>query len=284
MRIRSKFPPLLTGCSLAVNGLLLSVIVLLLLRDRGLSPASQATSSVVQVSRVQAAPLPPPELGPRHQLSYNEWVVLLQREAEVVADKQPKRLTVMVGDSLSLWFPPDLLPSERSWLNQGISGETTAGLLKRLNLFDRTEPETIFLLIGINDLIRGVSDETILANQAEIIRYLRRVHPKSQLVVQSILPHADSRATWEGKGRLQEIANSRIRRLNQQLETIATEQGAFYLDLHPLFTDKAGDLRTNLTTDGLHLSPQGYLVWRSALQVFDQVKLEPSSVTKQARQ
>lgn len=258
------------------------MIALLLLRDRGLPPASQANA--VQVSQVQSAPLSPPaELGPRHQLSYKEWIVLLQREAEVVADKQPQRLTVMVGDSLSLWFPPDLLPLERSWLNQGISGETTAGLLKRLNLFDRTEPETIFLLIGVNDLIRGVSDEAILDNQAQIIRYLRRVHPKSQLVVQSILPHAGSRATWEGKGRLQEIANSRIRRLNQQLETIATEQGSFYLDLHPLFTDGEGNLRMNLTTDGLHLSPQGYMVWRSALQIFDQIKLESQIATKQAR-
>jgi lysophospholipase L1-like esterase len=121
-----------------------------------------------------------------------------------------------------------------------------------------------------------VNDEVILANQRQILRYLRRVHPQARIVAQSILPHGGSSITWEGRDRLLKIPNSRIRRLNQQLAAIANEEGSAYLDLYPLFMDEKGDLRSDLTTDGLHLNSQGYLVWRAALQVFNQLQLQPS--------
>ncbi|HLP88272.1 MAG TPA: SGNH/GDSL hydrolase family protein [Nostocaceae cyanobacterium] len=208
-----------------------------------------------------------PQLGTRHKLSYEQWLDILKQEAQAAAEKKPQNLTVLAGDSLSLWFPPELLPDNTNWLNQGISGETSSGLLKRLDLFDRTQPEKIFIMIGINDLIRGIDDQEILANQRRIMRYLRRTHPQAQIVVQSILPHGAETATWEGKDKLLAIPNSRISQLNEEIKKIAKRQGVKYLDLYPLFTNKQGNLHPNFTTDGLHLSPQGYLVWRTALQM-----------------
>lgn len=216
-----------------------------------------------------------PELGPRHQLNYEQWVEILKSEAKVAALKPPQHLSILAGDSLSLWFPSELLPENRYWLNQAISGETTEGLLKRLDLFDRTQPQVIFVMIGINDLIRGVSDEVILENQRQIIRYLRRKHPSAEIFVQSILPHGGEQSTWEGKERLLAIKNSRIQQLNQQLQTIATTQGVKYLDLYSLFANQEGYLRSEFTTDGLHLSPEGYMVWRTALQIYSHPELEP---------
>lgn len=215
-----------------------------------------------------------PQLGPRHQLNYDQWLEILKQEAQIATTNRPEHLTILLGDSLSLWFPADLLPHDRNWLNQGISGETTAGLLRRLELFDSTRPEVIFLMIGINDLIRGESDRTILANQRQIIQYLQRVHPNAKIIVQSILPHSDTSATWESKDKLLAIPNDRIRQLNQQLQQIATAEGAKYLNLHPLFINNQGNLRPELSTDGLHLNPQGYLVWRSALQTYSQIELK----------
>ena len=98
-------------------------------------------------------------------------------------------------------------------------------------------------MIGINDLIRGVKDEVILDNQRQIISYLRRTHPKAQIVVQSILPHGGEEATWEGRDKLLAIPNTRIRQLNQQLQNIASKKGVKYLDLYPLFTNQQGNLR-----------------------------------------
>jgi lysophospholipase L1-like esterase len=147
-----------------------------------------------------------------------------------------------------------------------------------LELLDKTEPEIIFVLIGINDLIRGVEDETLLANQQLIVRYLRQVHPQTKIVVQSILPHSAEKVTWEGRDRLVSIPNSRIKELNKQLKAIAKDESVIYLDLYPLFADADGNLKTELSTDGLHLNPQGYSVWRNALIVLNQLVLEPQDL------
>ena len=249
-------------------------LVLLFLQKHPLFAGFHAKASAVppDSSTNDAASLS--QLGTRYQLNYEDWLRLLAQEAKVAAEKSPKHLAVLAGDSLSLWFPADLLPSDHIWLNQGISGETSGGLLKRLNLFDPTQPEIIFVMIGINDLIRGFSDETLLENQREIIHYLRQTHPKSKIVVQSILPHAGAAASWQGRDRLQDLPNDRIRALNRELAAIASREQVNFLDLHPLFTNSQGDLRPNLSTDGLHLSEDGYLVWRSALLLYSQTALE----------
>ncbi len=262
--------------SLLSNVILLLAVILLIGKQQAvtaflanvLSPTAEPTPNT-QTQQAAA-----PQLGKRHKFDYQEWVNILEQEAEVAAEKKPRNLTVMAGDSLSLWFPSELLPENKTWLNQGISGEKTAGLLQRLNLFDKTTPETIFVMIGINDLIAGVSDRTILDNQRQILTYLHKKHPKAQIVVQSILPHQGEQATWEGKEKLLAIPNSRIRNLNQQLRTIAAKESVKYLNLYPLFADKQGNLRSNFTTDGLHLNPDGYLVWSSALQLYSQINGE----------
>jgi len=88
------------------------------------------------------------------------------------------------------------------------------------------------------------------------------------------LPHSGEQATWEGRDRLLAIPNSRIREINRRLGEIANTENALYLDLYPMFSDAEGNLQTELSTDGLHLNEQGYLVWRSALQLFGQIQLK----------
>ena len=264
--------------SLLTNLILMLAVILLIWRQQKITP-------MVATTAIPNPPEPvnlnwknqyvPPELGPRHQLSYPQWLDMLKQEAKITADKNPQRLTILAGDSLSLWFPPELLPEDRNWLNQGISGEVSNGLLQRLDFFDRTQPDMILVMVGINDLIRGLEDQEILTNYRQIISYLRRKHPQAEIVIQSILPHGAGGTTWEGKEKLLGIPNSRIRKLNQELNNIAIKKGARYLNLHPLFTDQQGNLRSNFTTDGLHLSPPGYLVWRTALQMYTNQQLTP---------
>lgn len=283
---RSKAVPVWALLSLVTNGVLIFTVAQLLLRGHNLTESFQANDAVkAEAAEEQIgqpvistkAVLDVPVAGPRHKWTYQQWVTQLGREAEAAAANRPSRLSVLAGDSLSMWFPTKLLPVDRIWLNQGISGETSVGLLKRLQLFDRTAPDTVFVMIGINDLLRGTSDEGILDNQRQIIRDLRWAHPKAQVVVQSILPHSGEQATWENRDRLLAIPNSRIRAINRRLKEIASSENVLYLDLYPLFADADGNLPTELSTDGLHLNDQGYLVWRSALQLFDQMQLKNES-------
>ncbi|MDM9381517.1 SGNH/GDSL hydrolase family protein [Chlorogloeopsis sp. ULAP01] len=272
MSTSAKTFPIWAILLLLTNGILLLALILLIWRQQVVT----AFFGTISPNHLQPESLAHStlQLGPRHKLNYQQWVDILKQEAQVAAQKYPQPLTILAGDSLSLWFPPELLPEDTNWLNQGISGETSAGLLKRLELLDQTRPKTIFVMIGINDLIRGISDEIILENHRQIVRYLHKVHSKTHIVIQSILPHGAEQATWEGREKLLAIPNSRIQELNQQLQTIAKQEGVKYLDLYSLFVNKQGNLRLELSTDGLHLSPQGYLVWRTALQLYSQMKLQ----------
>jgi lysophospholipase L1-like esterase len=187
---------------------------------------------------------------------YEDWLHLLAQEAAAMARGQGQnRLTVILGDSLSQWFPNDHLPSDRFWLNQGISGDTSAGVLRRLALLDGTRPDVIHLMVGINDLRGGATDAELLANLQQIMQNLQQRHPTAQIYVHSLLPT-----------RLPAIPNSRITNLNQAIAQIAQQEAVAYLDLQANFADEEGNLRRDLTTDGLHLSPQGYALWHSALR------------------
>lgn len=267
--------------SLLTNGVLAIGLLLLLRQGQTVSSGGPPATQMawLPVTPVESTPLsaiaapPTPDIGPRHQLTYQDWLGILQREAAVMATQQPAHLAILAGDSLSLWFPPDLLPTNHTWLNQGISGETSAGLRDRLNLFRQTQPQVIFVMIGINDLIRGIPSDTVLRHQQSIIRDLQHQHPQAKIVVQSVLPHSGEQATWEGREHLLRIRNTEIRELNRALAATCAEAGVYYLDLHPLFVDREGNLRLDLTTDGLHLNGNGYLVWRSALYTFSQMAL-----------
>lgn len=192
----------------------------------------------------------------KSKLTYQDWKSLLALEAKAMTKGQGKnRLSIMLGDSLSLWFPTNGLPSGKLWLNQGISGDTSTGILRRLSAFSSTKPEVIYIMAGVNDLRRGTSDKVIISNHRQMVRRLKRTHPNSYIIIQSILPT-----------RLPKIPNSRIRNLNTQLARIAKEEKVNYVNLHKWFADFKGDLRQDLTTDGLHLSLNGYKVWQAAIE------------------
>jgi lysophospholipase L1-like esterase len=195
------------------------------------------------------------------QPTHEQWIRLLEQEAKSVAKGQgSNRLGILLGDSLSMWFPSQGFPSQQLWLNQGISGENSSQILRRISAFSKTRPDTIYVLAGINDLRQGVSDEVILSNIRQIVLQLRQNHPQAQVVVQSILP---TRAST--------IGNERIRNLNQQIAAIARQQGAGFLNLHRLFANSQGEMQPDLTTDGIHLTHRGYEVWQEALQYTESV-------------
>jgi lysophospholipase L1-like esterase len=215
-----------------------------------------------------------PRSDTAHQLTYEEHVQALRDRAQEIATKSPEHLTVLLGDSLSLWFPGELMPGQRVWINQSISGEKTQGLLNRLDLIENNKIESVFVMIGINDLIWDRPDAEVIDNYKEIVRQLKAKHPDTQIVVQSILPHGGENSTWESRDKLMALDSDRIVAMNRKLKRIADDNGAYYLDLYPIFVTGDGELRPDLTTDGLHLNREGYLVWRSAIALYAQLELQ----------
>lgn len=243
--------------SLAANGVFMVTMAIALWRQ-----------PIVPVRVPDAAASPSPQL-----VEYQQAVAELQDDAKLVAAIAPKHLVILAGDSISLRFPAARLPGYRV-LNQGISGDTAAGLLKRLSAFDQTQPEVIFVMIGINDLLRGRSNGEILEDQQRIIQDLKTHHPKAKIVLQSVLPHAVEDVTWEGRDRLLALSNRRIKALNESMRAIAKKKSVHFFDLSPLFADSQGNLRRELSSDGLHLSDRGYEIWGIALRVYGQEVLD----------
>jgi lysophospholipase L1-like esterase len=195
-------------------------------------------------------------INARQQPTYQQWLNLLSREAQALGRAQgPNRLSILVGDSLALWYPIERMTRDRYWLNQGISGDTTTGVLNRLSLFDQTRPNAIHVMAGINDLRRGATDAEVVSNLTQIIRRLKKAHPQASLYIYSILPT-----------RLAAIPNRRLRWLNYNIAAVTRQENVNFLNLQTVFSDDEGNLRRDLTTDGLHLSALGYQVWQAALQ------------------
>ncbi len=187
--------------------------------------------------------------------TYNQWRSLLAAEATAMASRQGQTpLTIVVGDSLALWLPLDPLPVGQLWLNQSISGETAAQMRQRLHYFAATQPRAIHVMAGINDLKQGATEAEVVDTLAQMLAQLKQQHPQAKLVIYSILPT-----------RLQELPSDRIQRVNHRLAALAAAQGATYVDLFATFSDPQGQLRLELTTDGLHLSAEGYSLWQAAL-------------------
>ncbi|HSM80503.1 MAG TPA: GDSL-type esterase/lipase family protein [Nodosilinea sp.] len=258
--------------SLVMNALLF-ITAMVMVRQLSRAGDTMLPQANAFASDRQSAVAPfDPELGPRHSLDYEQWVALLAAEAEAMVAIEAPRQNILLGDSLTLWFPANMLPGRKTWLNQAISGESSGGLRDRTYLLDETSPEAVFIMVGINDLIWGGAEADLVANVRTMVNDLRRAHPQARVVVQSILPHGGEAATWEGRDRLIAIAPERIQAVNDQLKQVAAETGADYLNLYPLFADGGGYLRSDLTTDGLHLNHDGYMVWRTALALVNDVE------------
>jgi lysophospholipase L1-like esterase len=163
---------------------------------------------------------------------------------------------VMLGDSITEAAPWDELTGCRSMLNRGIGGDTTAGVLARLDDVVKLRPRAIFLLIGVNDIALGVPREQTLDNYRRILDRLDAASVRT--FVAYVLPVARSYAKWRN--------NDGITALNAAIAgLVAGRARTTAIDLRPLVSGSDGFLREDLSYDGLHLSAEGYAIWRDAI-------------------
>lgn len=174
---------------------------------------------------------------------------------------------IILGNSITDGAVWSELFADNRVKNCGISGDVSAGIIKRIQEVSERKPAKVFLLIGTNDLAQNVPADSLLRNIFWVADYLRKQTPATQLYVQSILPVNDAFGKFAGhtnKGAL-------IRQVNAQLQANAAKHGYTYLDLYTSFLDGTGRLNARYTNDGLHLKGEGYLLWKHLVydEVFD---------------
>lgn len=178
------------------------------------------------------------------------------------AFKHRKTDIVFLGNSITFgidWYELLGLPQAR---NRGISGDMTFGVLERLQEVIDGKPAKLFILIGVNDILRNVPDSYIIDNYNKIVSRVTKGSPKTQVYIQSILPINE---TFEQR-KANIHKSERIVAINVALKDIAAKYKVTYIDLHSSMKDDKGMLKSELTYDGLHLKIEGYLVWKDVLE------------------
>lgn len=169
---------------------------------------------------------------------------------------------VMLGNSLTHGCEWHELLGMSNVLNRGINGDTTDGIYDRLESILPGKPAKIFLLCGVNDVSHNLSANTIAASVLKIVDRIRTESPTTKVYLQSLLPINNS----FGRYRLLADKEQVIRDINVILaEEAAKRPDVTWLNINPHFCDADGNLRKELTNDGLHLLAPGYEIWRELL-------------------
>jgi len=182
---------------------------------------------------------------------YNERVELFTRS-------NPKSLYVMLGDSITEEGDWNALMKRDDILNRGISGDTTTGVLRRMEYLG-SQPKICFIMIGVNDLSRGSSVEEVFDNYVKIINTL--TSQKITPVIQSIL-------LTDRPG-----LNSKITVLNQKLKQFSRSKNIRFVDLNKKLAPN-GVLLDTYSEDGQHLNAKGYTIWAEAVKGYMQYSRE----------
>jgi acyl-CoA thioesterase-1 len=70
--------------------------------------------------------------------------------------------------------------------NAGVSGDTSAGALRRLNWLLKEKYDVVFIAIGANDGLRGLSLEELEKNLKQIAQQVRAALPKAKIMLAGI--------------------------------------------------------------------------------------------------
>ncbi len=167
---------------------------------------------------------------------------------------------IFLGNSITAQCDWSELMDNPKIRNRGIPGESTDGVLQRLQGILKPKPSKIFLMIGVNDLLFH-KPQRVIDNYKKIVERIRKESPFTQLYLYSILP-------VNSKVRNIPIKNEDILFINKEIEQIAKYNQLVYIDLSSKFSNKDGALFAKFTSDGIHLNGDAYLVWKAEIEEY----------------
>ena len=196
-------------------------------------------------SALKASPKTPRKISTYHQEKKGLFDRLGNRSTEVL----------FIGDSLidnGEW--QELLPSNNV-INRGIQGIATSDLLSLFPQIELIKSPKVFVMIGINDLRRGVTHKVILANYSHIVDQLLKNF--EFVFIHSVLFGAYN----------EKELNLKIMEFNSSLEKLAqNNKRTLFVDLNSRVSPE-GYISEKLSFDGIHLNGKGYIVWREAIKI-----------------
>lgn len=162
---------------------------------------------------------------------------------------------VFIGDSITdgaEW--EDMFPKYKI-ANRGIGGDTTSGILNRMDSILSTQASKAFIMVGINDFNRGDSVDTVFNNYKKIIEILK-INGLKVYIQSTIL----------GGNRVSGL-NEKINSLNSKLKVLSEKNNLTYINLNNNLSEN-GLLSTAFTLDDVHLNGEGYKAWKASIKKY----------------
>ncbi|MEC8942866.1 MAG: GDSL-type esterase/lipase family protein, partial [Verrucomicrobiota bacterium] len=174
--------------------------------------------------------------------------------------QQDQKALVFLGDSIMQGWGNNMgnsFPGVKV-ANRGISGDTTRGVLIRLEEDVLSlKPSGVVILIGTNDLEEGDSAESIAGNLKLIIAKLKAHNAKMPIVLCQVMPSSASKRR----------PAPAIREINKQcFAVVRGDPQITVLDTWTLFANAQGDARKPEFPDLLHPNKVGYALGAAALR------------------
>ena len=201
-----------------------------------------------------------PGAGP---LRRAEWFANLwrsRRSGWAARTAQDQQALVFLGDSITQGWGDDFGGQFAGvkTANRGISGDTTRGMLVRLDEdVLALKPRGVVLLMGTNDIEEGADAATIAGNFQQIIAALKAHNPQMPIVVCQVFPSSSQKKR----------SAAQIKELNAAYAAaVKGDPQITLLDTWTLFANPEGDARPEEFPDLLHPNAAGYAKWAGGLR------------------
>lgn len=176
--------------------------------------------------------------------------------AAAPAAPPPGRVIVAFGDSLTAGFG---VPADQTYparlgerlkregydyrvVNAGVSGDTTAGGLRRVDWALRLKPEIVILELGVNDAFRGQKLAGVRANLDQMITRFQAAGARVLVAGMRLPPNYGDRYADDFHRLYADVAR------------------AHQAPLMPFFLDGVGAVARLNQADGIHPTAEGYAI------------------------
>lgn len=191
-----------------------------------------------------------------------------KHEANKLIAKQGEIDVLFMGDSITDWWRNeqgnyagkpvfDRYFATMKVANFGIAGDTTQGVLYRLNNGEGEgyRPKAIMLMIGTNNTRLNTGPE-IAEGVGAIVLNLQTRFPATKILLLGIFPRSQPN----------DPVREKIAEINTIISRLDNGKNVFYRDIGNIFLDKDGNIPRDIMTDGLHPTTKGYELWAEAVK------------------
>ena len=190
-----------------------------------------------------------------------DWPNLKKYQKENTALSIPssdQKRIVFMGDSITeFWsvIDPDYF-SVKSYINRGISGQTTPQMLIRFRTdVIALQPTAVVILAGINDIAGNTGPSSIEMIWDNIFSMVEIAQANNiKVILCSVLPAYD----FPWKPNQEPI--EKIKALNEIIKNYAAANNIVYVDYYSVMVDDRQGLKAKYSNDGVHPNKTGYQI------------------------